>query len=123
MGLPPSFAGAVNATMMSALPAIAVTPVGASGAVGALTTWSNSASLALNVSFPGNVALMVCQPCDKAFVVHEACPLASSGTAGQMIVAHSAKVTVPLGAPVAPVTDALKVTLWPAVEGFALLDI
>ena len=56
-------------------------------------------------------------PAASAEVVQLAAPADESATDEQSAVAPSLKVTVPVGTPTPPERLAVKVTLWPVVEG------
>src|ERR1700687_4832837 len=94
--------------------------------VAALTTCDNDGLLdAFLPPPPEYAAAMVGVPELNAAVVHAAVrvlPAPVSATTPQplMVVPRSVKFTLPVGA--APVTDAVKVTLAPTVEGFNELD-
>jgi hypothetical protein len=61
---------------------------------------------------------MECVPCVSVEVAQVAAPL-ESATDVQIAVDPSRNVTLPVGVPALPETDAVKVTPWPTVEGFA----
>jgi hypothetical protein len=89
------------------------------------------ALLGAAVAVPLNAAVIVCVPADSDDVVNTARP-ASSGTTASTVspslitveppsgggAARGAGERSPIGAPLARVTVAVKVTAWPAVDGF-----
>ncbi len=67
---------------------------------------------------PEYVAVMLCVPAVSVALLHVAVrvlPVPVSATALHKMFVPSLKVTVPVGA--VPVTVAVKVTLWPTIEG------
>jgi len=75
------------------------------------------ADFAPYVVLPEYAAVIVWLPAASELVVQVALP-AARATAEQSVVAPSLKVTVPVGAPLAPLTDAANVTDCPTFDGF-----
>ena len=67
---------------------------------------------------PAKLAVMTCEPTNKAPVVNDACPAESTATADASTVAPSRNVTAPVGVPELDATVAVNVTGCPNTEGF-----
>jgi hypothetical protein len=81
------------------------------------TTWLTAAEmLPEKFASPEYTAVMECEPAVKVAVVNVAWPALKVPL--PIVVAPSRNVIVPVGVPAAAVTVAVKVKLWPAVDGF-----
>jgi hypothetical protein len=90
-------------------------------ATAALTVWATGLEVPGGyVPSPGYVTVIECTPVASEEVVHRATPPVSVTELQLEIAAPlSLKVTVPEGVPALPVRVAVKVTVWPDIEGFS----